>query len=269
MRVSEGLVTLALAAVSSAWTAGVAAAAPAAPPAAVVFSGPTMGSRYTVRVVMAGGDEAANEKVRAAIERELALVDQLLSGWNPQLGDLAPERARLDGAHPGLSGHARGVPALPARERASAGSVRRHRAAARRGLGLRPGGRHAPRPRRRRTRGASRPRRLPPARARPRAVRGQQGAGRPRLRPVVDRRRLGGRPDRARHRGSRPPRRPGGRGRRGGGAGPARGRRALARGGRVAGRLARAHASCSSSRTRASRPRATTASPGPTHRDGA
>ncbi len=84
MRVSERVVTLALAAVSSAWTAGVAAAAPAAPPVAVVFSGPTMGSRYTVRVVMAGGDEAADEKVRAAIERELTLVDQLLSGWNPR-----------------------------------------------------------------------------------------------------------------------------------------------------------------------------------------
>jgi thiamine biosynthesis lipoprotein len=43
-----------------------------------------MGSRYTVRVVMAGDDQAANEKVRAAIERELAIVDRLLSGWNPQ-----------------------------------------------------------------------------------------------------------------------------------------------------------------------------------------
>ena len=42
-----------------------------------------MGSRYSVRVVMAGGDEAANDQVRAAIDRELALVDRLFSGWNP------------------------------------------------------------------------------------------------------------------------------------------------------------------------------------------
>ncbi len=39
-----------------------------------------MGSRYTVRVVMAGG-EAANERIRTAISRELALVDRLFSGW--------------------------------------------------------------------------------------------------------------------------------------------------------------------------------------------
>ena len=50
----------------------------------MVFSGPAFGSRYNVRVVMAGGDEAANERVRAAIERELSLVERLLSGWNPE-----------------------------------------------------------------------------------------------------------------------------------------------------------------------------------------
>jgi thiamine biosynthesis lipoprotein len=55
----------------------------AAPRAAVVFSGPTMGTRYTVRVVMAGGDEAANDRVRAAIDRELANVNRLFSGWDP------------------------------------------------------------------------------------------------------------------------------------------------------------------------------------------
>jgi thiamine biosynthesis lipoprotein len=50
---------------------------------AVVFSGPAFGSRYTVRVVMAPGDDAANEKVRAAIDREIAVAVRLLSGWNP------------------------------------------------------------------------------------------------------------------------------------------------------------------------------------------
>jgi len=54
----------------------------AAPRAAVVFSGPALGSRYTARVVMTPGDEAANERVRAAIARELALADRLFSGWN-------------------------------------------------------------------------------------------------------------------------------------------------------------------------------------------
>ena len=33
---------------------------------------------------MASGDLAANEKVRAAIDRELAFAVRLLSGWNPQ-----------------------------------------------------------------------------------------------------------------------------------------------------------------------------------------
>lgn len=54
----------------------------AAPRAAVVFSGPAMGSRYTARVVMTPGDEAANERVRATIARELELADRLFSGWN-------------------------------------------------------------------------------------------------------------------------------------------------------------------------------------------
>jgi FAD:protein FMN transferase len=59
--------------------------------AAVVFSGPTMGTRYTVRVVMAPGDEAANERIRAAVDRELALVNQRLSGW-----DAGSEISRLN-----------------------------------------------------------------------------------------------------------------------------------------------------------------------------
>ncbi len=58
------------------------------PPAAatrtvVVFSGPAMGTRYSVRVVMPSGDTAASQRVRAAIDGELALVDRLFSKWNP------------------------------------------------------------------------------------------------------------------------------------------------------------------------------------------
>jgi thiamine biosynthesis lipoprotein len=48
-----------------------------------VFSGPALGARYTVRVVMAPGDEAVNARVRAAIDGELALVNRLFSGWDP------------------------------------------------------------------------------------------------------------------------------------------------------------------------------------------
>jgi thiamine biosynthesis lipoprotein len=50
-----------------------------------------MGSRYTVRVVMVPGDEAANDQIRAAIDRELALVNRLFSGWDP-----ASEVSRLN-----------------------------------------------------------------------------------------------------------------------------------------------------------------------------
>ncbi|HEX9186603.1 MAG TPA: FAD:protein FMN transferase [Vicinamibacteria bacterium] len=51
--------------------------------AAVVFSGPAFGARYTVRVVMVPGDDAENDRVRAAIDRQLALADRVFSGWNP------------------------------------------------------------------------------------------------------------------------------------------------------------------------------------------
>jgi thiamine biosynthesis lipoprotein len=58
--------------------------APAAPPrAAIVFSGPALGARYTVRVVMVPGDEAENDRVRAAIDRELSMVNRLFSAWDP------------------------------------------------------------------------------------------------------------------------------------------------------------------------------------------
>jgi thiamine biosynthesis lipoprotein len=66
---------------------------PAPPRAAVVFSGPAMGSRYTVRVVMRPGDDAANELIRGTIDAELARVDRLFSRWRPD-----SEVSRL-GAH--------------------------------------------------------------------------------------------------------------------------------------------------------------------------
>jgi len=53
-----------------------------APLVVVSFSGPAMGSRYGIRVVMSPGDEPANERIRAAFDRELALADRLFSGWS-------------------------------------------------------------------------------------------------------------------------------------------------------------------------------------------
>jgi thiamine biosynthesis lipoprotein len=83
-------------AVAVAVAGGAARARPlaAAPRVAVVFSGPTMGTRYTVRVSMVPGDEAANERIRAAIDRELSLANRLFSAWDP-----ASEISRLN-AHP-------------------------------------------------------------------------------------------------------------------------------------------------------------------------
>lgn len=49
---------------------------------AVSFSGPAMGSRYDVRVVMDPGDEAAADAIRAAIARELSLAERLFSRWS-------------------------------------------------------------------------------------------------------------------------------------------------------------------------------------------
>lgn len=65
----------------------------ASPRAAVVFSGPAMGSHYTVRVVMRPGDDAANDRIRAAIDGELGRVDRFFSRWRPD-----SEVSRL-GAH--------------------------------------------------------------------------------------------------------------------------------------------------------------------------
>ena len=52
--------------------------------AVVVFSGPTMGTRYTVRVAGPPLDDAGRDGVRAAIERELDRADRLMSTWNPE-----------------------------------------------------------------------------------------------------------------------------------------------------------------------------------------
>jgi len=82
---AAGLVAARAAATVAAIGAPIAAAPAAAtqpPRAAVGFSGPAMGSRYAVRVVMSPDDEAAHERIRSAIARELALADRLFSGWN-------------------------------------------------------------------------------------------------------------------------------------------------------------------------------------------
>lgn len=49
----------------------------------VVFNGPTMGTRYTVRVVTPPIGEGGREDIRIAIEDVLDLADRLLSTWNP------------------------------------------------------------------------------------------------------------------------------------------------------------------------------------------
>ncbi len=85
-------------AIALAGAPGSAPADPLPPRAAVVFSGPTMGTRYTVRVVMTPGDPGENDRVRAAIDRALALADRLFSPGNP-----ASEISRL-------SAHASTVP---------------------------------------------------------------------------------------------------------------------------------------------------------------
>jgi thiamine biosynthesis lipoprotein len=49
----------------------------------VVFNGPTMGTRYTVRVVTPPIGEDGREGIRVAIEDVLDLADRLLSTWDP------------------------------------------------------------------------------------------------------------------------------------------------------------------------------------------
>jgi len=63
----------------------IAAAAPGEERETVaVFSGPTMGTRYTVRVVAAPLDDDERNRIQMAIEAELALADRLLSTWDEE-----------------------------------------------------------------------------------------------------------------------------------------------------------------------------------------
>jgi hypothetical protein len=84
---------------------------PPEPPARATlsFSGPWRGGEYTVRLVMAPGDPAENERVRRAIEGELALADRLFAP--------AGEPAGARGAGPSVD------PARLARERAALGAL--------------------------------------------------------------------------------------------------------------------------------------------------
>jgi len=52
--------------------------------AVVVFTGPTMGTRYTVRVATPPLDDDGRESIRVAIDEVLELTDRLLSTWNPE-----------------------------------------------------------------------------------------------------------------------------------------------------------------------------------------
>jgi hypothetical protein len=98
------------------------AAPPSGPPeppprATLSFSGPWRGGEYTVRLVMAPGDPAENDRVRRTIEGELALAERLFAP--------AGEPAGVGGAVPGVD------PARLAREQAAlAGLLERARALA-------------------------------------------------------------------------------------------------------------------------------------------
>ncbi len=52
--------------------------------AVVVFSGPTMGTRYTVRVVVDPLDDTGRDRIQMVIEAELTLTDRLLSTWDAE-----------------------------------------------------------------------------------------------------------------------------------------------------------------------------------------
>lgn len=60
----------------------------------VVFTGPTMGTRYTVRVVTPPLGEDGRESIRVAIEDQLDLANRLLSTWDP-----TSEISRLNSHH--------------------------------------------------------------------------------------------------------------------------------------------------------------------------
>jgi thiamine biosynthesis lipoprotein len=53
-------------------------------PAVVVFSGPTMGTRYTVRVVAPPVGDSERARIQAVIDAELGIADRLLSTWDPE-----------------------------------------------------------------------------------------------------------------------------------------------------------------------------------------
>ncbi len=50
----------------------------------IVFTGPTMGTRYTVRVATLPLDDDGREAIRAAIDEVLELTNRLLSTWDPE-----------------------------------------------------------------------------------------------------------------------------------------------------------------------------------------
>ena len=163
--------------------AHVAAAAPAsfpppadAPRAAVVFSGPALATRYTARVVMEPGDPAANDRVRAAIDRELSLASRLFSAE-----DGGSEISRLN-AHASTSPFpvsAETLAALEVGRRASeltGGAFDVTVAPLVAAWGSRSAGAAARDAHRRGPRRALRERRLPASAARPGGPHGEQGA---------------------------------------------------------------------------------------------
>ena len=223
-----------------------------------------MGSRYGVRVVMSPGDEAANERIRAAIARELALVDRLFSGWSA-----SSEISRLN-AHASSAPFAVSPETLQAVELARRASEISGGAfdatvaplVAAWGFGPEGGPKAAPNAEA-----------LAAARARVGyrllqldRKRSSVTKSRPDVACDVSALAGGWAADRiaAAILALGHQRRAGGRGWRGGGAWPARGRRPLAGRRRVAGPVPRARAGASSWRTRRSPPRATTARPGRT-----
>jgi hypothetical protein len=88
------------------------------PPATLSFSGPWRGGEYTVRLVMVPGDPAQGDRVRRAIEGELALADRLF----PPADGSARAGGASSGADPGrLAREQAALAALLERARALAG----------------------------------------------------------------------------------------------------------------------------------------------------